>query len=103
MKRPDLIIHLVNSAHGVYVPQVFAGMAECSEWVIDPDDLAIITAGPDYPDYREAWESILNNAHIQVGGFKYTLHQDGDLWAIRDPKNRAERAEYKRFFGETFA
>ena len=104
MKRPDLIIHLVDSAHGVYVPQVFAEMAAAGKWEgIDPEDLAIIEAGPYHPDYWEAWTYILDSASATIDGLEYRLHQDGDLWAIRDPKNKAERAEYNQFFGEDFA
>lgn len=53
---------------------------------------------PDSEWYWEAWDSILNNAFwIDSNGIKYTLYQDGNLWAIAyDEMSTKEKNE---FFG----
>jgi hypothetical protein len=83
-------IHLlIDSHHGVYVPQLFA--EHCAhQWDgIKPKDIQTLLSGPDTEWYWESWETVLNNAkHKTISGL--TLHQDGDLWAIDYEKMTAE-------------
>ena len=91
------IQNLVNDHHGCYVPQVFAqnlGQDWCG---IKPDDLQILLEGPDNDTYWETWDDVLSTAYYMQGAHKYTLHQDGDLWALCP--DRMTNEEYGDFFG----
>lgn len=72
--------HLINSAHGVYIPQAFA---ETIDWnALDnwnDDQKAILLAGPDHESYWDVWQEILDNCETVDGG---KLYQDGDVWLI---------------------
>jgi hypothetical protein len=72
---------LVDSRHGIYVPQVFAQTVRRDLFgdSISAEDFEIISAGPDADHYWEAWEAILNSAETTDG---VSLWQDGDLWAV---------------------
>ncbi len=48
--------------------------------------------------YWDTWERVLNNAYLIEGEYRFTLHQDGDLWAIC-PELMTE-LEKLYFFGE---
>lgn len=79
------VIHLLSDARGVYIPQDFCRVYYASEWGLDPESWAYRTCGcgPDTDGYWDAWEEILSKAvHITADGDEYTLHQDGDLWAL---------------------
>lgn len=51
---------IVDGANGQYIPQIFA--ERFPEW-LDDDDKAILLAGPEYADYWEAWETVLDSEH----------------------------------------
>ena len=92
------IQHLIDCAHGVYVPQAFAENADLRRrfgYGENDADIKILLAGPDDEWYWEAWEAVLNNAKDLNG---YTLHQDGDLWALKI--DAMTDAEYEGFFEE---
>lgn len=74
---------LVDSRHGIYVPQAFAENFDLSVWGVSDSDREILEAGPDHPDYWEAWDDVLQYAsHTNEEGTWY-LEQDGDLWAVK--------------------
>jgi hypothetical protein len=109
---------LVDSANGVYVPQVFVerafpnGMAEGSEWKgVSDYDIQTVLRGPviaredddngvvEVNDgYWDAWTAILDNAYRELSGIRWTLHQDGDLFAVA--LDIMSDAEYENLFGE---
>lgn len=84
--KPEVII-LADSARGVYIPQHFAESIkrDCVEGVTlkQWDELE---SGPDYEFYWEVWDEVARDARITdpETGVVYTLHQDGDLFAIPD-------------------
>lgn len=81
----DKIRLLVNDSWGIYVPQRFAESFTASAWGIDEnsEDWQTILNGPDSEWYWESWDSILGDAkHTDDAGVVWTLHQDGDLWAV---------------------
>lgn len=95
MSRIDSCILLLSDARGIYIPRDFAqdfrfagmdGLTEESPNVVkgcSPEDVETCRKGPDEEWYWEAWDSILNNAEwTDEEGNRYTLHQDGDLWAL---------------------
>lgn len=97
MKTVPSMNLLIDSHHGVYIPQLFA--QHCAhEWIgISPDNLGIMIHGPDHEYYFEAWDMVLNNARHKSLPW-LTLYQDGDLWAI--DYDRMSDDEKMNFFGE---
>lgn len=87
-------ILFVDSAHGVYIPQIFFQQIkhELLFWDLDQeykdDILAAMKAGPDHEEYWTYWETVLDcvfvkkadEAHLDKG--YYNLHHDGDLWLV---------------------
>lgn len=105
----EKIILLLSDSRGVYIPQNFAedfriagvdGLTESDANVvcgIDPDDIAILRAGPDHEQYWDVWDSVLSDAWWidPETGWRYTLHQDGDLWAVAyDEMSDEEKEEF---------
>ena len=89
----NAVIHLLNSARGVYIPQNFCEGFDLPSWGLDPESWAVKTclSGPETDDYWDAWEEILNKAVCKDSdGNEYTLHQDGDLWAVCYERMTAE-------------
>ena len=73
---------LLNGARGVYVPQNFVECFDMGDWHLSDDDIKDLS-DPNNEFYWDAWESVLNNAYfVDEEGNKWTLYQDGDLWAI---------------------
>lgn len=84
---------LLSDARGVYIPRDFvegfaiAGIdgqeAAPNVWQgIRPED-AETCKNPDAEWYWDAWNSILDSAYmIDKNGIRWSLHQDGDLWAV---------------------
>lgn len=71
---------LITDASGIYLPQRF--MEEhASEWNLDNVSKDSIESLKDVDDewYWDAWIDVEQNATHKDG---YTLHQDGDLWAV---------------------
>lgn len=80
--RPDLIL-LVDSHWGQYVPQCFATQIDRTVVnEVSPTDWDILTQGPDDEEYWDVWQHVLDNATLRENSVTYTLHQDGDLWAV---------------------
>jgi hypothetical protein len=74
---------LINDAHGIYVPQIFA-TEYLEKWnhSLNDEDIAILKNGPDEEFYWEVWETLMNDAEIVVNDEIFRLWQDGDLWAL---------------------
>ena len=73
---------LLNSARGVYIPQNFVECVDADEWHLSEYDVKELS---DYNNdfYWDAWNSVLDTAYFVDGpGNKWTLSQDGDLWAL---------------------
>lgn len=82
---------LVDSAYGVYVPQVFAENYDLSDWGISAEDAAILLSGPDHRWYWETWDMVLCDAHCtDENGRVWRLEQDGDLFAWADDEEEEE-------------
>jgi hypothetical protein len=87
---------LADSNRGVFIPQYFEESASrgwfrsVSDWALDA-----LREGPDGADYWEAWAHVLDNAEFTTeAGRRYTLHQDGDLWAIADDAPPSVTADF---------
>lgn len=83
MKEYDMkhISCLIDSHHGVYIPQIFAEMyidGHLDDWNgIRKEDIVQLLEGPSADWYWDAWTNVLDNAKSDDGHF---LDQDGDLW-----------------------
>lgn len=84
LKKLDAVNLLLSDARGIYIPRDFVQGFDLQLWGIDPDSWAAKTcANPDNEGYWEAWDQILDTAfYTDSEGNKFTLYQDGDLWAL---------------------
>ena len=96
-----MLVILLDGSAGIYVPQAFAERFE--NWQgIDPEDLAILRAGPDHADYWEAWDVVLSSAsYADDDGHTWTLYQDGYLFAVREDADLENLLEYYGFNEES--
>jgi len=73
---------LLDENRGIYIPQVFAQTIDLTK-VKTLDHLLwefeVLNAGPDHPDYWEAWDTVIDELEFTDGS---TLYQDGDLWIL---------------------
>ena len=92
---------LMTDAAGVYIPQRFAENYFLGNWnITDAQNIRTILAGPTAEWYWDAWDEILSHAfHRDASGNIWTLHQDGDLWAVCVDLMTDE--EYEGYFGES--
>lgn len=74
---------LVDGHHGIYTPQVFAQRFDLREWGVEPIDREILKAGPEHPEYWDAWNDVLMYALCTNADGTWHLQQDMDLWAIK--------------------
>ena len=84
MLEPNLVL---SDSHGIYIPQIYCSDAD-EAWAqcvgVDYKDVQVCQQGPDHEWYWEAWQSILDNAHIVSDGVTWRLEQCGDLWEVPD-------------------
>jgi len=97
-RKPDALFLLLDERNGIHIPRCFVQDFDLRAYDnISPQD-AITCTDPDNEGYWDAWTSILDNATLTTTeGYKYRLHQDGDLWLYCDELMDDE--EYHNFFG----
>ena len=88
---------LASDGMGIYLPMYFAEYHADSWDNIMSEDIATLLEGPDHAEYWEAWDSVLDMAQRMDGDYRYTLHQDGDLFAVCNA--RLTKEEHEAFFG----
>lgn len=95
-KQEPAVILLFDGASGVYIPQRFAEEIR-RDFVtgVSAEDYEILAAGPDHELYWEAWSDVLDRATLAIDGRKYSLYQDGDVFALDYDRMSAE--ERKNF------
>lgn len=74
---------LIDGGYGIFVPQAFAKGFDLSEWGVSKRDREILEAGPEHPEYWEAWDDVLGYALYTNAEGTWRLEQDGDLWAVK--------------------
>ena len=82
-KVEEKTVVLIESQYRVYIPQMFAkSYNEDERWIgADASDIKTLMVGPDHPEYFDAWERVLGQAHyIDKDGRDWKLWQDGDLF-----------------------
>ena len=73
---------LLSDSRGIYIPRDFVECFDIESWSIDLKYVGRLS-DPDNEFYWDNWNTCLNNAkHTDKDGNKWTLWQDGDLWAI---------------------
>ena len=75
---------LADAACGICIPQHFADACYPEKWGIPQASIDVLLNGPDNPEYWDAWDWVLDMASREHNGHTWTLHQDGDLFAVRD-------------------
>jgi hypothetical protein len=87
--NPDTDSQLIFSdSHGIYIPKLWADEIgdeeEAEAYSVSWEDVLICQAGPDHELYWESWDAILRDAQwSERDGDEWTLHQNGDLWAVK--------------------
>ena len=83
--KPEPMLWL-SDARGVYIPRDFANsFADRAKTVsgVDPEDWAVLEAGPDHEWYWEAWDAVCRDAIVTDDkGSHFTVYQDGDCWLV---------------------
>jgi len=72
---------LLSDARGVYIPRDFYQGFDLEKWHLNPSELEALN-DPENDNYWDVWDHVLNTAYFVADGKKYTLHHDGDLFAI---------------------
>ena len=78
-------ILLINGAHGIYLPKIFAQL-RFTDSIITPltDQQLQDLSNVDNEHYLDTWEDVLQGFAIEIDGVTYNLHQDDDLWLVPD-------------------
>ena len=81
----DNMVLLIGDSAGIYIPKEFIeSTKDVDGWNygVSEEDIKTLK-NPDDEWYWDAWDNVLNNAvFTDKDGKEYSLHQDGDLWAI---------------------
>ena len=80
---------LLSDARGQYIPRDLisddhgqsVNLKNCEIWHIDEND-ATDLLDPENESYLDTWDRVLFNSYAEIAGDIFTLHQDGDLWAV---------------------
>ena len=98
IERPVKVL-LIGDERGIYIPQSFATLWDKEERTrrvigVTDEGWKILEAGPDHPEYWDAWLYICDLATvIDANGVKYSVYQDGDCWLIPDGMTWDEEAD----------
>lgn len=88
---------LLSDVRGIYIPRDFAEGFDLNAWHIDFDVSAL--SDPEGEFYWDTWKRVVSSAFLfDAEGNRFTLWQDGDLWAIC-PELMTELEKFY-FFGE---
>ena len=100
---PSAVVLILSDSRGQYIPRDFLSdddnkidIKHCAAWGLTEANRSQWSDAlyPDHDNYWDAWQWILDNARFQAGnGDIYTLHQDGDLWALCVERMTAEEKE----------
>lgn len=78
---------LLGDSHGVHIPKLWADEIgdeeEAESFSVSWGDVLACQAGPDAEGYWDAWDAILRDAQWNENGEEWSLHQNGDLWAVK--------------------
>lgn len=91
-------IYLINSAHGVYIPQIFARSYRDNEFNFKFEDHdraeklmdELLNDPYEYEFYHEAYDELLS-MDIIFNGETFYLYHDEDLWLCHEECNFFEQ------------
>lgn len=88
------VVLLLDDVRGIYIPANFVNEFDLSTWQgLDNINLGHLSE-PENECYWDTWYDVLSNAsYTDDKGNVFTLHQDGDLWAICFDKMTDEEKE----------
>ena len=83
-RRPAKVYCLLDGARGQFLPQAYAQHYRHVGGIygIDDDAWDILAVGPEHEQYWDTWADVLDTAELHSNEGTFTLHQDGDLYAI---------------------
>lgn len=84
MDNIEKIRCILDGNRGIYLPQAFAGGFDMKAWHVKKADAKLLLSDPARAGYWETWDDVLGYAWLKDGKHKWTLSQDGDLFACRD-------------------
>ena len=98
--KVDAITVYCDECLGIYIPKNFAESVVRNKLMgVDPDDLEVLSEGPENEMYWDSWHTVLHEAFfLDENGDVYELYQDGSLFVICIA--RMTDQEYLDFFGE---
>lgn len=76
---------ICDSAHGIHIPNIMVQRLKDHGWIgIEQVDLDILLVGYYHDSYWHSWHTVLENAeYTDDDGNQWSLHHDGDLFAVR--------------------
>lgn len=83
---------LIDGNQGIYIPQQFArhyGQFMLKEGMKEERD--ILLNGPDDPEYWYAWQDVVETLTISIGGEKFVLYEESDLWLMAENEEIPEQ------------
>jgi hypothetical protein len=85
---------LLSDARGQYIPRDFVTIFDMKRWHLTEEDVEACL-DPYNEWYWEQWYCIEYKArYTDDDGFSWTLHQDGDLYAVRDDMTEDDWEEW---------
>ena len=83
-------IELVDSHHGIYIPQIFA-----EKWwtylIAEKDDVKLTEIladlqNPENENYWDSWATLIDTYKLKIKDVNYYIYHDEDLWAVAIPE-----------------
>ena len=74
------VVHLIDESRG-NIPTFFIRNFELNEWNIDPQAFSDLK-DPEHEMYWELWQEVLSSAFFENEGQRWTLYQDGSVFAL---------------------
>jgi hypothetical protein len=78
-------IFWIDNSLGIYIPKAFArsfASRDTEVTGVSAAEWAALDAGPDHPEYWDAWADVLDNARVKLDDKEYFVHQEGDCWLV---------------------
>jgi len=87
--KENAVTLLLSDERGQYIPRDLisddrgqtVNLKNCEIWHIKESD-ATELLNPENEYYWDTWTDVLDSAYAVIAGDKFTLHHDGDLWAL---------------------
>ena len=77
---------LIDESRGIYIPQEF--LKRFGDQIpSELEDEKVYIQDPNNEWYWDAWGNIVSAMKLTIDGIVYTLHHDGDLWAVPEDED----------------